>query len=69
MMCNFMGNEAWVAKLEHEICRKKGPPLLTRLLEFIKDKMLHLEREDRADCESILDYFDSFVDKRCTETG
>ncbi|EXA48680.1 hypothetical protein FOVG_05354 [Fusarium oxysporum f. sp. pisi HDV247] len=35
--------------------------------QFIKDEMLHPEREDRADCERILDYFDRFVDNRVSE--
>lgn len=67
MCLNKLTASKWIAKLGHEIYRKNGPAFLTWVLEFIKDEMLHPEREDGADCERIVDYFDRFVDNRVYE--
>ncbi|WJG35109.1 kinase-like domain-containing protein [Fusarium oxysporum Fo47] len=67
MCLNKLTASKWIAKLGHEICRKNGPAFLTWVLEFIKDEMLHPEREDGADCERIVDYFDRFVNNRVYE--
>lgn len=57
----------WVPKLGHEICRKNGPAFLIGLLEFIKDEMLNPDKDNRADCERILYYFNKFVDKEVSK--
>lgn len=67
MCLNKLTASKWIAKLGHEIYRKNGPAFLTWVLEFIKDDMLHPEREDGADCERIVDYFDRFVNNRVYE--
>ncbi|RKL36477.1 hypothetical protein BFJ70_g7407 [Fusarium oxysporum] len=67
MCLNKLTASKWIAKLGHEIYRKNGPAFLTWVLEFIKDEMLHPEREDGADCERIVDYFDRFVNNRVYE--
>lgn len=64
MICVSSNCLKWITRLGHEICLRKGPAFLIWLLDFIKDEMLHPEREDRADCESILDYFNRFVDQK-----
>ncbi|KAF4964807.1 hypothetical protein FSARC_7299 [Fusarium sarcochroum] len=55
----------WVQKLVLAAKGEQGQMFFTEFLGFIEKGMLHPDREQRADCERILDFFQALEKKGC----